>query len=946
MVSLPGGTVTFLFTDIEGSTRLWDAFADDMRRALAIHNDLVTKSVKSHGGYTVKNTGDGLFVVFDSAAAAVAAAVEAQSDLARAEWPPVVGTLGVRMALHTAAIEPSGGDYHGPDVNRVARIESAGHGGQVLLSSSTFALVEESLPDGVSSIDLGSHLLRGLSEPEQIRQLSIPGLRSTFPPLRTGSVIGTLLPEFATSFVGRRSDLAELGSMLIDSDCRLVTLLGPGGIGKTRLAVETARAVSARVGASAHFLALVGISQVSDVVKALGDSIGFTFDIHISAQIPEKTQLFDRLRAQPLVLVLDNLEHLPDIADLITEMLMSIPTLKILATSRRQLDLTAEWRYEVRGLDYDGDHDAAALFIDRAGRAGGAIDPTGPDGVVIEALCEVLGGLPLAIELAAAWTNLLSPSEISAEISRDVDFLQGSSRDAPDRHRSMRAVFEHSWRLLTDDLQRVYAGLSVFAAPFDRAGAAAVAGASLNDLKQLAKQSLLTRSSIDRYALHPLLREFAAEQLGTEATEVTDRYARHYWRFLVDRAPAIQGGAEQMAMRDEIAQEIDHIRAVSDWWVDHFTDEDMVAGVNALNEFYFLHSWVDQAAHLGRIRRRYEQNLGQEKALSRHPYLLTMVALALTETSFSTPDEIASLLALVEAPWRVRGGLGWGVWSLVKGIELALRGDYEASLDAYDAAARHRSDMTPLLDLQLDAWRGWSQLELGRVDEATRTFDLGLKRAIAAQHYLGQAFLLSKYGLAADATGDYDRAVQLHHEGREIFVKAGDLGGQGYTLSRLSWSYYLKGEYDLARRYALEGLGKFEEINHRWGIAVSFGRLGLAELELGRWSAAVGHFLECLDQATEGGLVPQQHYAVTGIGRALVKAGRYQEAGRLLGFEANADANPYSELAQAGLDSIPAEVRAAATSESIDFTTAVELCRRATETLIGPGEVSEQVSDA
>ncbi|MDR9451683.1 MAG: BamA/TamA family outer membrane protein, partial [Acidimicrobiia bacterium] len=174
---------------------------------------------------------------------------------------------------------------------------------------------------------------------------------------------------------------------------------------------------------------------------------------------------------------------------------------------------------------------------------------------------------------------------------------------------------------------------------------------------------------------------------------------------------------------------------------------------------------------------------------------------------------------------------------------------------------------------------------------------------------------------------------QSHRLSATVAVPGGDLT-------------YLKGEYDLARRYALEGLGKFEEINHRWGIAVSFGRLGLAELELGQWNAAVGHFLECLDQATEAGLVPQQHYAVTGIGRALVKAGRYQEAGRLLGFEANADANPYREFAQAGLDSIPTEVRAEATSESIDFTAAVELCRRAADTLIGPGEVSEQVSDA
>ncbi|MEX1279602.1 MAG: AAA family ATPase, partial [Acidimicrobiia bacterium] len=308
--ALPSGTVTFLFTDIEGSTRIWDAFPDEAREALGIHDRIVGEAVTRNGGHLVKHTGDGIFAAFDAAGGAVAAAAQAQAGIASAPWPDVVGTLGVRMAVHTATIEPTEGDYHGSDVNRVARIEASAHGGQVLLSATASALAAHDLPDGCELVDLGHHLLRGLGEPERIHQLSVPGLRAAFPPLRTSSTLETRLPRPTTSFVGRRAELEEVVDLVSGSDTRLVTLLGPGGIGKTRLAIEAARQASERTGVPAHFFSLDGIRSTGDVVKALGDSLGFVFDIHISAQIPEQTQLFDRLAAQPLLLVLDNLEHL------------------------------------------------------------------------------------------------------------------------------------------------------------------------------------------------------------------------------------------------------------------------------------------------------------------------------------------------------------------------------------------------------------------------------------------------------------------------------------------------------------------------------------------------------------------------------------------------------------------------------------------------------------
>ena len=725
-MDLPTGTVTFLFTDIEGSTRLWDAFPDDMRRALTMHDAIVTEAVTSRNGHVVKQTGDGVFAAFDSAINACLAAADAQDGLAAATWPAAVETVAVRMALHTATVEPSGGDYHGPDVNRVARIEAAGHGGQILVSAATRALVGDTAPGGAEFTDLGSHLLRGLGTPERVYQMSLPGRPGVFPPLRTASAIKTRLPDFPTTFVGRKTEIADVVSTLEDPACRVLTLVGPGGIGKTRLAVAAAARASERSGIASHFLGLASITDVSDVVKALGDSIDFTFDIHISAQISERSQLFDRLRSQPLILVFDNLEHLRGIGGLLAEMSAEIPSLSILATSRTHLDIAAEWRYEVVGLDSDETGDAVALFVDRARRAGSTVDPEA-DRQTIETLATRVGGMPLAIELAAAWAGMLTPAEILDEIGTDAGLLQSSASDAPDRHRSVRHVFEQSWSLLPDDLKPVYARLVVFAAPFDRAAAAAVAGASLPDLAQLAKRSLLSKHGLDKYALHPLLREFAAEQPEARDPDLATRYARYYHEALMQRAGQLRGGPGQMEARDEVAEILDHIRAASEIWIEGLSEEEAVATMRTLHEFYFLHSWVDEAVHFRRLRERYEQAFGAGAA-DRESYLWVRVIQATAEVSFSTPDELDAMLDPVEAAWRDRGGAGLSVWLTAKGIQSALRGDYPASIGYYEEALETGGDTSPLHDGLHAAWHGWSHLQLGNVQEADRIFFKAIRR--------------------------------------------------------------------------------------------------------------------------------------------------------------------------------------------------------------------------
>ncbi len=927
MGDLPTGTVTFLFTDIEGSTRLWDAFPDDMGSALTLHDRIVGGAVNRHGGRVVKHTGDGIFAVFGSADRALEAAVDAQAALVAADWPAVVGALGVRMALHTATAEPTGADYRGTEVNRVARIEAAGHGGQILMSAATKSRVEPSLPAAVEVVDLGPHVLRGLGEPETIYQVVAPGLRRDFPPLRTAAALRPRLPDFATSFVGRREEIDALTRILTDGDTRLVTLVGPGGVGKTRLAVEVARAVAAATGRPAHFFGAQHLSDATGLVRELGASIGFEFDAHLAAAVPEETQLFDRLAAQPLLLVLDNLEHLP-VAGFVSRLLERVPNVTVIATSRRDLDLAAEWRYAVGGLDDHGTDDSVALFIDRAARVGARLDPVDAD---VARLCVALGGMPLAIELAAAWANTLSPAEIAAEVGRDLAILETDAPDVAARHRSIRAVFDQTWRLLPVDLRGVYARLSVFAAPFDREAAAAVAGASLADLRRLTSQALLTRPTLGHFAMHPLLAEFASERLGPERAELVDRYARHVWRFLMERRDALRGGPDLMAVTEDLAAEYGHLRAVAPVWVERFDDADTTAALLALNDLSFARGAISEHdALLDRLASCYERLHPPEALLGRDGYLLVQLTRALDLASAGGVDETTFLLDRLADACRRRGGLFGAVWLLVRGVELAMRGGHEAAAAVLEEARARDDDLYPLLRAILRTWLGWTYLEAGATDRSRTVFAEGLDIAAAINHPVAQAYLLSKAGLAADAAGDLDLAVELHEQGREFFAKTGHVGGEAYTLSRLSWTYFLKGDYGAARRYALEALDRFEDINLSWGKAVAYGRLGMAEVELGRTGDAAEHFLACLDLAA-GGYEPQCLYAVVGIARALLAAGRPGEAAALLRHVLGDD-NPYRRFAVEAWERIPEELRGG--GEELGFDLLCGRARRAARSLV------------
>jgi class 3 adenylate cyclase/predicted ATPase len=905
---LPCGEVTFLFTDIQGSTQLWDSFPEEMRAALAIHNQIMDDAVGGSGGSIVKNTGDGIFAAFPSAAAAVVAAVDAQTRLAGHDWDPVIGSLEVRMALHTDEVEAIRGDYHGPAINRLARIEAAGHGGQILLSDAARRASASALPDDVEFLELGGHRLRGVSEVETIHQLVVPGLRSSFPPLRTASVAVGRLPDFATSFVGRLDDIDAITERLADDDCRVLTTLGPGGIGKTRLAVEAARQFAQASGLVAHFVSLAAVSTPDAVIKEVADSLNFTIDLHIAGTVDESTQVLDLLRNQRMVLILDNFEHLLAGAGLVSRIVESAPDVTVLATSRERLGIGSEWVYEVSGLDVavetsEGERsEAETLFVDRARQAGATVAAEMLDGVSL--LCSLLGGMPLAIELAAAWAPMLPVDAITEEVQANLDFLSGSAADMPERHRSIRAAFDYSWGLLSPDLRDAFAGLAIFSAPFTREAAAAVAGATLPTLLELMNKSLLRRAEFDTYDIHPLLREFGLEQLGADRESAAQSHAAYYVSRLLERETLLRGSIEQIEVRDEVAAELGNLRHATLWSVLNQPTEEAVAILNALQPFYFLYSWAEAIDHFGEIADTVEALVGAEATLEDPRYLWAQTFAMSYVADLGDVGRATEESARLLPHWEKMGGVGlsWCLHTL--GVAAENRGDLVEAKRLFERAEENGFGSDRLFEILHAAWYGWVRFEQGEVEGAQEIFRRALNIAEADNTYPGRAYLLSKLGVAADGLGNHEQAAEYHHEGREIFVKTGDLGGQGYALSRLSWTYWLMGDYAKAKRYGEEGLEKFDEINHRWGIAASWCRVGMAELGLGNVEAAADAFRTGMDSALRNRMQNLVYYALMGMGRVFAAEGKADAAVRLLAHNVHAPQNPYVDLAQQALEDL------------------------------------------
>jgi predicted ATPase len=756
MGRLPSGTVTFLFTDIEGSTRLLHELGDRYLDARSEHHRALRAAAARHGGVEVDTQGDAFFFAFASASNALGAAAEIRRTLAD-------GPIAVRIGLHTGEPIVTEDGYVGIDVHKGARIAAAGHGGQVLVSETTAGLIERT-----DLRDLGAHRLKDLGPPMRLYQLGA----EEFPALRT--LFGTNLPIQATPLVGREGELAEAGELLRER--RLVTFVGPAGSGKTRLALQLAAEGADAYPDGVFWVPLQAVSDPSLVEPTIARALG--------AQASAAERIGDRR----VLLLLDGFEHLLDAASAVAGLVRRTPHAKLLVTSREPLRVAGEHRYRVEPLP---EEDAAALFVERAR----AVDPGFVVGPAVAEICSRLDGLPLALELAAARVSVLDASDLLARLEHRLSVLTGGSRDSPAHHRTLRTAIEWSHELLEPEERRALARLAVFAGSFDAAAAEAVCSADLDLLQSLVEKSLLRRWGSGRFGMLETIHEFAHERLR-EAAEAEDVRRRHAVFFveLAERAEPELEGDDQLAWFDRVDDEHPNLRAALDWALGLDDNELALRLAGALGHFWWIHGhwsegrrWLERAldtapglfpalrtkALIGAAQLAYRQadfetsrRLAKESlAISRRRQDPRDVGRALRTLAYTIDDpgaarrlleESATLSRAANDPWNLAITLNnRGVGALGEGDLDRARTFFEDALAAARQAGDRRSVSSFLYNLGLTAF-------LSGEGEEART---RLRQSITLARTVGytEAVVDSIACLAAtDATeGEYERAASL-----------------------------------------------------------------------------------------------------------------------------------------------------------------------------------------
>jgi predicted ATPase/class 3 adenylate cyclase len=803
MRELPTGTVTFLLTDIEGSTRLLSELGTERyAEALDNHRRLLRAAFERHQGYEVDYEGDGFVLAFQSARGALAAADEGQRSLAGHRWPEG-RTLRVRMGIHSGEVLLARPKYVGLAIHEAARIMAAAHGGQVLVSAETAALA------GADTLrDLGKHQLKDFPEPVAIFQLG----DADFPPLRT--ISNTNLPHPASSFVGRERELREI-TRLLHEGARLLTLTGPGGTGKTRLALEAAASLVEDYRGGVFWVALASLRDPLLVTEAISQTVG------------AKDGLAEHIGESELLLVLDNLEQVIDAAPQLSALLERCASLTLLVTSRELLQVRGEVEYRVPPLAAS---DAVSLFCERAGTE---------ESEEIAELCERLEALPLAVELAAARVRLLSPAQIIERLSQRLDLLKGG-RDADPRQQTLRATIEWSYDLLSPEQQNLFARFSVFAGGCTLEAAEDVCAADLDSLQSLVEKSLL-RHSDDRLSMLETIRQFAHEQLDDDSGAVSNRHAEWYLAF-AERANEQLYGPEQSLWLRLLELEHDNLRAALAWLYQERQLEPALRLSAALHPFWYKHAHIDEGRRW--LERAVSASDGQPAAL-RARVLRGASLFAGAQNDSKRAQDLAEQSLALYRDLADQRGIALLLGDL--GAAAVRRGDYAAARRSYaESIAIFRELDEPRMLATVVANLGDLAFRQGEVDQASDLIreSLELQRRLGAT--FGVAISLLTLGFVWLRQGREEEASSALEEGMLLALDLGSTDNVAYGLegfaavaaARGEWhrAARLLGRADAIREATATDLEAAEQVVHEETLGAL--RAACSEAEIAGWLAA------------------------------------------------------------------------------------------------------------
>jgi predicted ATPase/class 3 adenylate cyclase len=863
MVSDPSPeTLTFVFTDLESSTRLWESFPDAMKAAMERHDAILRDAVEDSDGRVVKITGDGLMAVFSSASDGVRACLEAQRALQDEAWGET-GPLRVRMGMHAGEPQPRAGDFYGPPVNRAARIMAAAHGGQVLLSALAAELAEERLPVEARLRDLGDHRLKDLFQPEHIFQLVHPGLPTDFPPLATLSQRPNNLPTQTSEFLGREAQLAAIRDLLDAAGVRLLTLTGPGGIGKTRLALQGAADQIDRFEDGVYFVDLAPVQDPDAVFEAVVRAIGLTGTSDEGVLEVLKQQL----RAKHMLLLLDNFEQVMDAADGVADLLQHCADLKVLVTSREALRVRGEHLLAVPPLSLPNgsaqtsaeivaEYEAVRLFVERAREARPSFALTDDNAAAVAEISTRLDGLPLAIELAAARLKLFSPDDLRDRLRSRLELLGRGPRDLPARQQTLRSTIEWSYELLDGEEQAIFQLLSVFSPTRVEAVEEVVARLEslgevdvVDRLTSLVDKSLvrsLEGSGPQRLSMLETIREYAAERLEEEpglSIAARQAHAEYFSDFSQSRRDRLYGPEREDTLAD-LAAELGNLLTAWRYWVGTGDAEQLNKLLDGLWVLHDARGWYHAAVEL------------------------TNDLLGVLSAAPSTPDrareEITLRTSLARGLMAIRGytqeveEIYGGALSLAEEAgelprlfpvlrSLASFHLYRGEFEKTAAFGRELLDLAEQQEdagLQVEghqlvgssvAFGGDALTGLEHLDRAIALFDprqhqpgpfrLGPSSGVVS--YTTSAFLLWLLGYPDRAAERASSAVELARQLNHPFTLA-------YTLFHVGFLDFSRREFELVHERASGVLDVAEEHDYQIWRALAFVLQGAAMTGLGR----------------------------------------------------------------------------------------------------------------